>query len=121
MVQRNEEFLRDRLNQKSLIIERATNAVSRILNQQNDRLKHSRQRFFDTTLAWLPLLYEKIEGREKILRQLDPKRVLARGYGIVTSNGKVLKDVSTLEIGAAVGVQLTKGSFESYVTKKENF
>ena len=120
MCQHAEERLLDQLGQRSLIVERATNVIGRIIGQQNERLKHLRQRFFDTTHVWAPNLLGKIEGCEKILRQLDPKRVLARGYGIVTSNGQVLKDVLSLEIGASVGVQLAKGSFESYVTKKEN-
>ncbi len=120
MCQHSEERLLNQLSQKSLIVERATNVIGRIISQQNERLKHLRQRFFDVTHVWAPALFDQIDGFEKILRQLDPKRVLARGYGIVTINGQVLKDVSSLEIGASVGVQLAKGSFESYVTKKEN-
>ncbi|MBI2475444.1 exodeoxyribonuclease VII large subunit [Candidatus Uhrbacteria bacterium] len=120
MCRHSEERLLDQLSQRSLIVERATNVIGRVISQQNERLKHLRQSFFDVTHVWAPTLFDQIEGFEKILRQLDPKRVLARGYGIVTANGQVLKDVSQLEIGAVVGVQLAKGSFESYVTKKEN-
>ncbi|MBI4714028.1 exodeoxyribonuclease VII large subunit [Candidatus Uhrbacteria bacterium] len=99
MLNHAEDKLKEVLTRRSFLIERAVNAFGRV---------------------WIPLLRERIENFEKILRQLDPKRVLARGYGIITSNGQVLKDVSSIEIGAIVGVQLAKGSFESYVTKKEN-
>ena len=60
---------------------------------------------------------ESVARTEQVLRQVDPKRVLARGYGLVSLNGVLVKDALKLELGVDVQVQLARGSFDSKVIK----
>ncbi len=77
------------------------------------------------TESWLGRLREGLEYQVRILKSLDPQRVLARGYSIVSKAGKIVKDASKLDAGDKINVQLSKGSVDSeiikkYATKKEN-
>ena len=56
-------------------------------------------------------------AHDRLLRSLDPRRLLARGYSIVTVGGAILKDASVLDIGGEVGVQLASGSFDAEVIR----
>jgi len=68
--------------------------------------------------AWVSRLRERIESRTRLIKSLDPKRVLERGYSLVTSSGKVVKDVKQLDAGDKIKVQFAKGSADADVTKK---
>ena len=60
---------------------------------------------------------EMVLQSERFLGQVDPKRILGRGYALVRHRGRVLKDASLLEVREGVAVQLAHGSFEAEVTK----
>lgn len=58
---------------------------------------------------------ERVDGISRYLKELDPQRVLKRGYAIARSNGKIVKDASKLASGDALEVQLASGTVESTV------
>jgi exodeoxyribonuclease VII large subunit len=60
---------------------------------------------------------DELMARERMLRSLDPKRLLAQGYAVVRSGGKVLKDVRTLKPGAALSIQVRRGAADATVTE----
>ena len=99
----------------------------RMMDQLHDRVGEYDamiERVFQLT-HWFEALQEKVISYEKILRQVDPRRVLSRGYAIVRSGVDVLKDAMSLETGTQVGVQLAAGSFDAevlktYASKKED-
>lgn len=68
--------------------------------------------------AWVSRLRERIESRTRLIKSLDPKRVLERGYSLVTSKGKVVKKASQLDAGDKIKVQFAQGSADADVTKK---
>lgn len=58
-----------------------------------------------------------LEGQERLLRSLDPRGVLKRGYAIVRdAAGRLLRDAGSVDRGAAITVQLAKGTLEAEVT-----
>lgn len=57
----------------------------------------------------------KNQTAKKLLQALSPESVLARGYAIVSSNGKAITSVSQLQADDIVNVRLSKGSFTSTV------
>lgn len=95
MARRVETRLVDSVDDKQFLIERVTNLIFSAVDRQK----------------------EKLSQLIRVLSNLDPKRVLSRGYSIVTSRGKIVKDSSTLEIGAEVGVQLAQGSLDAEVLR----
>jgi len=117
MARHMEERMRDHIEMRSRVIERATGSISFILERQKERFRAAHERLMVAGEDWLPLIRSELEGLARVLRQVDPKRVLARGYSIVTVNGAVVADASKVGIGQEVGVQLAAGSFDAQVTR----
>ncbi len=84
-----------RVESASQRIERSIGMVDRFFSDMNTRLVQA----------------------ERLLRSVDPVRVLDRGYAIVRANGVVAKNVSSLAAGDAIRVQLARGEFEALVRK----
>ncbi len=110
-----EERLTDVVQAHGRVIERATGSISFILERQKERFRAIQERLMVAGEDWLPLIRSELEGVARVLRQVDPKRVLARGYSLVTVGGAVLTDASKVGVGTHVGVQLAAGSFEAEV------
>ncbi|MCR4314672.1 MAG: exodeoxyribonuclease VII large subunit [Candidatus Uhrbacteria bacterium] len=104
-----EGCLSDSIQDRSFLLERATNLIGFILERQKQHLSGLTQGILLRTSTWLPHVREGLEGFERVLRQVDPKRVLARGYSLVTSHGVLVRDVSTLEVGGDITVQFAAG------------
>lgn len=88
-----------------------------VLTGQKERFVFLERRFSEASRDWLPNLRERLEGSIRVLRQLDPTRVLSRGYSIVRLGGRVIREASLLEIGSPIHVQLAAGSFDADVTR----
>lgn len=97
------------------VIERAISLVGYILEREKDRLFILRSNLMQKSENWLITINKKVEFFAKVLRQLDPKRILARGYGIITKGAHIVKNISDLDMDAQVGVQLASGSFAAKV------
>ncbi len=110
-----EDRVTDQISASYNIIERAISLVGYILEREKDRLGILRSNLIQKNGNWLSAIGENINFFTKVLRQLDPKRVLARGYGIITKGAHIVKNMSDLEIDAQVGVQLASGSFVAKV------
>ncbi len=110
-----QDRLEDEIAEKSRLIEHATNLVSFVLERQKERFRSVYEQFQVGTNDWLVLIRSDLEGLGKILRQVDPKRVLARGYSLVTMEGSVVSNVSELEVGQEIEVQFAKGSARAEV------
>lgn len=63
-------------------------------------------------------LGRSLDAKERMLRSLDPRRLLERGYALVRSGGKVLKDAARVDIGERVDVQLFRGNLVTEVKEK---
>lgn len=59
-----------------------------------------------------------LTAKERILRSLDPKEVLKRGYSVVRGEKGVLKDIAYVDIGDSIDVQLHRGILIADVTDK---
>jgi exonuclease VII large subunit len=76
-----------------------------------------RLRLNDRVEGWLPTLRDSIESSARMLRQVDPTRILARGYAIVRVGGTVVQDASSLAIGTEIGIQLGTGNIDAEVLR----
>lgn len=59
-----------------------------------------------------------LEAEARLLAGLDPRKVLARGYAIVRSGGRTVKDAAAVPLGALLDVRLASGRLEAEVTRK---
>lgn len=60
----------------------------------------------------------RVESLLNVLKSLDPRAVLRRGYAIARSGGVVLKDAGQVAIGEVIDVQLAKGILKGKVIEK---
>lgn len=62
----------------------------------------------------------RIETMERIIRTLDPRALLRRGYAIARdASGRILRDAAKVPLGAAVRLQLAHGALHTKVVKKD--
>ncbi len=116
-LQQMETRLADVMGRRRTVVERATRVIGSLVERHRERAVSIEARFVRSVDAWLPRLSDRLTAQEKVLRQLDPKRVLGRGYAIVNLGGRVVKDPSQLVAGAEVGVQLAGGTFDAEVLR----
>ena len=117
MTRRMEERLVETIARRQLAVDRATRTVGLVLDRERQRFLSRADRLAVAFGTWKTTLRERLSTYERVLKQVDPKRVLARGYSIVTVNGKVVSDASVLEVGAEIGVQLAKGTADAQVLR----
>lgn len=117
MVRHLENRLRDVVGERQILIERTTQLIFSAADQQKERLSHLTHNLFDRVNNWWPRFSDRLDASVRVLANLDPKRVLARGYGIVSYKNKVVKDAANLEVGKEVEVQLEKGSFGAEILR----
>lgn len=119
MARRFEECLRESLARRQYTVDRATRTVGLVLDRERHRFLGAFQRFHDGFGTWNDRLREKVSTYERVLKQVDPTRVLSRGYAIVTSAGRVVADAASLEAGARIAVQLGRGTVDAEVLRKD--
>ena len=66
----------------------------------------------------LSLKEEKWKGLAGKANSLSPLAVLARGYAVVSKDGKALTDAAAAEVGDSVEIRLQKGKFTAKVEEK---
>ena len=111
-----EERLQDGIDARSHIIDHAARMIGFAAERHRERFLSLVDLLFAQVEGWLPPFRDNIENAQRILAQLDPDRVLARGFSIVRSGDGVVKDVSKLEKGMPVEVQLARGRFDADIT-----
>jgi len=112
-----ESRLSDVIQDHSYVIERATQLIGFILEQQKQRLLRATEGVLLAVQQWRMRLDAKREACERILRQVDPKRVLSRGYSLVFSDGAIIKEAAQLEVGAEITVQFASSLAEARVLR----
>jgi len=117
MTRHIETRLTDAVDDKQFLIERATNLIFTAADRQKEKLSHLTRNLLDRVNNWLPRFSDRLGASLRVLANLDPKRVLARGYSIVTARGKIVKDAAALEVGVEIGVQLAQGSLGAEVLR----
>ncbi len=78
-------------------------------------LREAERAFSDKTEKYAAAL-DKLTDR---LASLNPANILKRGFGYVTSEGKVVNSVAQLDVGGEITVNLSDGKVEAKVTRKE--
>ena len=117
MARRIEERLLETAADKRRLVERAARTVAFALDRERQRMLTLSRRSRDAFASWFVRLRDRMASYDRVLRQLDPKRVLARGYSIVTVDGRVVSDAAGLSVGQEIAVQLARGTFEAEIVR----
>jgi exodeoxyribonuclease VII large subunit len=116
MTERMGEHIVSRVQDHHHLIEHATNLISLILEREKQRFEIVTSRLKERLNDWLPDIKERFIAQQRILRQIDPKQVLARGYSLATVGGKVLRTSKGLTVGQSIHIQLSEGEVDAEVT-----
>jgi exodeoxyribonuclease VII large subunit len=84
-----------------------------------DRVSRLRESFARLQLSVLRSPQDRLRHLETKLNALDPQAPLARGYAIVTFNGKAVRDAASVPEGAIVKAQVQRGKIVARVEGKE--
>ncbi len=70
----------------------------------------------------IQLVHQKnnLQNLARSVDQMNPLKVLDRGYSITTYKGKVIKDISLIQVGDEIDTRLAAGTVKSTVTAKTN-
>ena len=117
MVDRMEGQFMYEIDTRKTIVETAGRVMTHFLSDKAMQLKSYVDRMVVGVEGWLVGLARGLETQQRLLKNLDPTRVLKRGYSIVKSGGTVIKDVSRLELGTTIAVQFASGRIEAKVNK----
>ena len=80
------------------------------LNYKTEELLLNKKQFFD-------LHNQQLEQKSSLIRILDPKNVLKRGYSIATFNGKTIGSENLPKIGDRVAIETYDTTIESTVNQ----
>lgn len=78
------------------------------LKQKNDELLLNKKQLFD-------FHHQQLEQKSSLIRLLDPRNVLKRGYSITTLNGKTVNDTNLPELGEKITIETYDTTIESTV------
>lgn len=112
-----EDRMREMIERKRRPIERLSASAELLVQGQTLRLTQVAGNFNASFSRFLPRVSERLSASERVLRSVNPERVLERGYSIVRSGQKIVRKAGGLDIGAEVSVQLAEGSFDAEVIK----
>ncbi len=99
-------------------IHASVEAMSRVVQREVarfDRLMDSLGAYLRRVSETLVHYKDKVELMVRSLKNVHPETVLARGYAIVRSSGKIVKDASAAPTGSAIEVRLHKGDLNAQV------
>ena len=70
---------------------------------------------FSAAAAWSDRLTRRLEADTRLLKTLDPRRPLEKGYALVTKGGRVVKDAGQVDVHETVDIQLFRGGLRTEV------
>src|SRR3989338_5907879 len=101
------------------LVENFYNKTTGFVRQLSDRIQRSTADLMENFRRLLEGKTQKLGHAEKILSALNPENQLKLGYSILFDNdGKVIKNVDTIEIGDMIRARLRQGSVSAEVKKK---
>ena len=110
-----EERMRSLLNEKKTVLENFARVMTHQVHRQKLNLESLTQALQERMARWVSTLKTRVDSSSRLLANLDPTRILSRGYAIATSGGHVVKDAAVLELGADLTVQFAKGKVDTTV------
>ncbi len=90
-------------------------AAERTISHQYYRLTQARDHFAHQSRRLIEVQRQRIESAEHLLRSLDPRRILRRGYSMTIKEGKLVKSVRSLQAGDAITTRWIDGAAQSQI------
>ena len=117
MVEQMEMVLLHQMDQKRRVVESAARAMSHVIERQKESLVYLQQECDRRFFYWMTRTKERLMSHTRFLSQVDPKRVLSRGYSLVRSKGKLLREANLVDIGTEIQVELANGFLDAEILR----
>lgn len=117
MEQHLERRLQERIDVYKRLCDRVAQEVHRVLDREREKVQTLTLQFRTKIDDWIPSIHNHITTAMKILRQVDPTRVLARGYAIARLRGHVITSAESLAIGEEIAIQFTRGQIDTQILR----
>ena len=115
-LKRQFHFLKDKL----IALEKALIRPDRLLQDFSQKLDEVHSRLDQALIQQFQRAKELLKNVEKILNSLNPKKVLQRGFSIVTSSqDHIVYNIKDLKIKDSVHIEFFKGQAQALITEKE--
>ncbi|MEO5627910.1 MAG: exodeoxyribonuclease VII large subunit [Candidatus Saccharimonadales bacterium] len=84
--------------------------LRRILLESREDLTAKVERIFEAA-------HQTLRTEKRLLEQINPQKVLQRGYALVYQDGNLVRSVKKLKVGSELKVKLSDGSIDTTVSK----
>lgn len=107
--------LERRLSSLQNQLDRAGVSLARFVERPRELISRAEQQISQRYLSSVALARQRVSSLERLLLGLDPRATLKRGYAIVRTQGKVLRDAASVKAGESLVIQLAKGNIGATV------
>jgi exodeoxyribonuclease VII large subunit len=97
---------------------RMESAVRKKLDDHKAEIQNQAEKLNSAEKAVLQTKKDALAKTASLLDAYSPLKVLARGYSIVSQNGKVISEAETVETGSLIDIRLHQGSLRAEVKEK---
>jgi len=116
-------YARDRIHAAQLLIERRESELlsrsSRFLLQKNQMIEMQLSNLMHRTRNNIELQKHRAELLEKSIATYSPELMIQKGFSLTLHQGKVVKSIKDLPIGAVITTRLRNGLIFSTIDKTE--
>lgn len=119
MVRHVESRLSDKLRHRGEVVRRSLQSMQLVLTRQGHRVSILSERITNAMEAQIVALKQSCGHSVALLRQLDPERVVSRGYAIVRQGSRIIKDPKTLDKGDQIHIQCAEGNLMAEVLQTD--
>lgn len=115
------ERLRDRMDyavesEKDRLAD-ITTALARFIERKIERVYEAARIIAERFTGVFERVRERMDTQTRMLDNLNPQKLLARGYSVVFKEGHVVRSAKTLSVNDILHVRLAEGEFESNVRR----
>jgi exodeoxyribonuclease VII large subunit len=114
-----QQRLAQRLQRLAALRSQLLSAARYYARPRFDRISRLRETFARLQNSVLRMPQDRLRHLQTQLTALDPQAPLARGYAIVTVDGKAVRDAAAVSEGAIVTAQVQRGKLVARVEGKE--
>jgi len=112
----SERSIRDQKKAIRILLNSLAGDINNSIRFQSLQRSNLKQKFFVSYSNYIGTKIQHLTLLQQRIHDMDPDRILERGYSITLHSGKALKDISTLRDGDMLETRVTKGSISSRVT-----
>jgi exodeoxyribonuclease VII large subunit len=107
--------IRDQKKTITILSSRFTGELNNALKVQSLKQSNLKQKLFTSYSNFLGTKSQYLSLLKQRIHDMDPDRILERGYSITLRAGKALKDISGVKAGDMLETRITRGSISSRV------